>query len=61
MCRKYTRGLNLYDTELLRSVFWSDAKINYGFSSKLRDEWITLRSESRYLAGIACQAHHVTN
>jgi hypothetical protein len=61
MYRRYTRGLNRYDLELLNSTFWPDAQINYGFRSYLRDEWISLWKEKRYLKGLACQAHHITN
>lgn len=59
--RRYTRGLNRYDIELLKSAFWSDAQINYGFDSRLRDEWVSRWQEQRYLKGLSCQAHHITN
>ncbi len=58
---RYTRGLNRHDMELLTGVFWPDAQINYGFSSWLRDEWISLWERERYLKGMSCQAHHITN
>lgn len=59
--RRYTRGLNRHDIDLLRSAFWSDAQINYGFDSRERDEWIEYWRVERKLKGLACQAHHITN
>lgn len=59
--RRYTRGLNRYDIELLASAFWPDAQINYGFHSRGRDEWISRWQQERYLKGLSCQAHHITN
>jgi hypothetical protein len=59
--RRYTRGLNRYDMELLYAVFWPDAQINYGPHSFLRDAWISHWQENRYLKGLSCQAHHIVN
>jgi hypothetical protein len=59
--RRYTRGLNRYDMELLHGTFWPDAQINYGFDSHLRDDWIGRWKDNRYLKGLSCQAHHITN
>lgn len=59
--RRYTRGLNRYDVELIRSAFWRDAQINYGFDSRSRDAWVSYWQEERHLKGRACQAHHITN
>ena len=59
--RRYTRGLNRHDIMLLSSAFWPDAQINYGYNSRCRDEWIRAWEEKRYLQGLSCQAHHITN
>lgn len=59
--RRYTRGLNRYDIESLYEAFWPDAQINYGYDSHLRDEWILLWQENRYMKGLSCQSHHITN
>lgn len=59
--RRYTRGLNRHDMELLYGAFWPDATICYGFDSQSRDSWIGRWEESRYLKGLSCQAHHITN
>jgi hypothetical protein len=59
--RRYTRGLNRHDMELLNGTFWQDAEINYGFSSSPRDQWVKMWERERYLKGLSCQAHHITN
>lgn len=59
--RRYTRGLNRYDLELLKSAFWFDAEISYGENSFGRDVWVERWERDRYLKGLACQAHHIVN
>ncbi len=59
--RRYTRGINRCDMELLHGAFWPNAQINYGFNSHSRDEWIRLWQENRYSKGLSCQSHHITN
>jgi hypothetical protein len=59
--RRYTRGLNRFDLQLLYSTFWPDAQIGYGFHSRSRDDWIDGWRQQRYLKGMSCQAHHITN
>lgn len=59
--RRYTRGLNRYDLDLLNGSFWPDAQVNYGSRSHRSDEWIESWQKDRYLKGLASQAHHITN
>ncbi|CAN5563016.1 hypothetical protein BH09PSE4_BH09PSE4_18880 [soil metagenome] len=59
--RRYTRGLDRHDEELMASAFWPDAEINYldnyngpteGFIA-----WGNGWHEDRYV----CHQHHITN
>lgn len=55
--KRYTRGADRHDTELVRSAFWPDATISYGAPMRL-DEYVDW--EERRLAAYAAHQHHVT-
>lgn len=55
--KRYTRGADRHDKDLVRSAFWPEATISYGKPMKL-DEFV-IWDESR-LAGYAAHQHHIT-
>jgi hypothetical protein len=55
--KRYTRGADRHDKDLVRSAFWPEATVSYEKPMKL-DEFVTW-DESR-LAGYAAHQHHIT-
>ena len=55
--KRFTRGADRHDKDLVRSAFWPEASISYGKPMKL-DEFVAW-DENR-LAGYAAHQHHVT-
>jgi ketosteroid isomerase-like protein len=59
--RRYTRGLDRHDEDVIASAFWPDAEINYlnDFSGPTREfvMWGNQRHEDRYVV----HQHHITN
>jgi hypothetical protein len=55
--KRYTRGADRHDKELVRSAFWPEATISYGTPMGL-DEYVEW--EENMLAGYAAHQHHVT-
>lgn len=59
--RRYTRGLDRHDDEVIASAFWPDAEINYlnDFSGPTSEfvDWGNRRHEDRYVV----HQHHITN
>jgi SnoaL-like domain len=55
--KRYTRGADRHDKELVRSAFWPEATISFG-TPLGRDEYVD--REERELAGYAAHQHHVT-
>lgn len=55
--KRYTRGADRHDKELVRSAFWPDATISYGTPMGLEEfvDW-----QERMLSGYAAHQHHVT-
>lgn len=58
--RRYARGLNRYDMDLLHGAFWPDAQVNYGFDTRTSGEWISYW-QGHFQQGNTSQAHHITN
>jgi hypothetical protein len=57
---RFTRGFDRQDEELVKSVFWPDAQVNYGKSQSFpRDQFIArhLPAHKRF----ASYAHHITS
>lgn len=57
VAKRYTRGADRHDKELVRSAFWPEATISFGTPVSL-DEYVD--SEERALAGYAAHQHHIT-
>lgn len=55
--KRYTRGADRHDKDLVRSAFWPDATIGYG-TVMSRDEYVD--AEEAVLAGFAAHQHHIT-
>jgi hypothetical protein len=55
--KRYTRGADRHDNDLVRSAFWPDATISYATPMRLEEyvEW-----EESTLAGYANHQHHIT-
>lgn len=55
--KRYTRGADRHDKELVRSAFWPDATISNG-TPMSRDEYVDW--EESMLSGYAAHQHHIT-
>lgn len=55
--KRYTRGADRHDKDLVRSAFWPDATISHG-EPMSRDEFIS--QWLKELAGYAAHQHHIT-
>jgi hypothetical protein len=55
--KRYTRGADRHDTDLVRSAFWPEATISYAKPMKL-DDFVTW--DDTRLAGYAAHQHHIT-
>jgi hypothetical protein len=55
--KRYTRGADRHDKDLVRSAFWPEATISFG-APMSRDEYVEW--EEGVLAGYAAHQHHVT-
>jgi hypothetical protein len=55
--KRYTRGADRHDKELVASAFWPEATISFG-APMSRDEYVEW--EETTLAGYAAHQHHVT-
>ena len=55
--KRYTRGADRHDKELVRSAFWPEATISYG-TPMARDDFVDW--QERELADFAAHQHHVT-
>lgn len=55
--KRYTRGADRHDKDLVRSAFWPEAMISYG-TPMSRDAYVDW--EDKALAGYAAHQHHVT-
>lgn len=55
--KRYTRGADRHDKDLVRSAFWPDATISYG-TPMSRDEFVDW--QERELSDYAGHQHHVT-
>jgi SnoaL-like protein len=55
--KRYTRGVDRHDKELVRSAFWPDATISFDHPQKL-DEYVD--QEEALLATFAAHQHHIT-
>jgi hypothetical protein len=55
--KRYTRGADRHDKELVASAFWPEATISFG-APMSRDEYVDW--EEGVLAGYAAHQHHVT-
>lgn len=55
--KRYTRGADRHDKELVASAFWPEATISFG-TPMSRDEYVGW--EENTLAGYAAHQHHVT-
>lgn len=55
--RRYTRGVDRHDKDLVRDAFWSDASVSYGTPMPVDEysDW-----QERILRGYAAHQHHVT-
>lgn len=58
--RRYMRGFDRNDVELLRSAFWPDVQINYGDQVNTFDEFVT-RHLNQHTAHLASWGHLITN
>jgi len=59
--RRYTRGLDRHDVEMISSAFWPDAQVNYldAFSGA-RDAFVAW-GNAHHEAGYVVHQHHITN
>jgi hypothetical protein len=57
VAKRYTRGADRHDKELVASAFWPEATISFG-TPMSRDEYVSW--EESLLAGYAAHQHHVT-
>lgn len=57
VAKRYTRGADRHDKELVRSAFWPEATVSFGTPMSL-DEYVDW--EENTLAGYAAHQHHVT-
>lgn len=57
VAKRYTRGADRHDKDLVRSAFWPEATISYG-TPMSRDEFVDW--EERMLSDYAAHQHHVT-
>ncbi|HVY64993.1 MAG TPA: nuclear transport factor 2 family protein [Gammaproteobacteria bacterium] len=55
--KRYTRGADRHDKELVRSAFWPEATISFG-TQMTRDQYVDW--EENELAGYAAHQHHIT-
>ncbi len=55
--KRYTRGADRHDKDLVRGAFWPEATVSFG-SPMSRDEYVDW--EEGVLAGYAAHQHHVT-
>jgi hypothetical protein len=55
--KRYTRGADRHDKDLVRGAFWPEATISYG-TPMSRDEYVDW--EENTLAGYAAHQHHIT-
>jgi hypothetical protein len=58
--RRYMRGFDRNDVELLRSAFWPDVQINYGEQVNTFEEFVA-RHLDLHTSGFAHYAHLLTN
>lgn len=57
--RRYARGLDRHDVDILETVFWPDAQVNYGKFSGERDEFIPWANFVHERATVRHE-HHMT-
>jgi hypothetical protein len=57
VAKRYTRGADRHDKELVRSAFWPEATISFG-TPMSRDEYVDW--EEQRLAAFAAHQHHIT-
>lgn len=55
--KRYTRGADRHDKDLVRSAFWPEATISFG-TQMTRDQYVDW--EENELAGYAAHQHHIT-
>ena len=55
--KRYTRGADRHDKDLVRSAFWPEAIVSYGEPLR-RDEYVD--AEESRLSGYAAHQHHIT-
>jgi hypothetical protein len=55
--RRYTRGVDRHDKDLVRSAFWPDATVSYGLPMRVDEysDW-----QEQILSGYAAHQHHLT-
>ena len=55
--KRYTRGADRHDKDLVRGAFWPEATISFG-TQMTRDQYVDW--EEKELAGYAAHQHHIT-
>lgn len=55
--KRYTRGADRHDKDLVRGAFWPEASISFG-TQMTRDQYVDW--EEKELAGYAAHQHHIT-
>jgi hypothetical protein len=59
--RRYTRGLDRHDSEMIASAFWGDCQVNYlDVFSGGRDEFVAW-GNAHHEASYVTHQHHITN